>query len=42
MIDAGKFLEAQQMDIDNVRSLFGNKYDDAIPVMLEYTKTLKF
>ena len=40
LIDSGKFLEAQQMDIDNVRSLFGNKYDDAIAEMLDYTKTI--
>ncbi len=40
LIDKGLFREAQQMDIDNVRTLFGNKYDDAIQQMLEYTNEL--
>lgn len=40
LIDKGLFREAQQMDIDNVKSLFGNKYDGAIKQMLEYTNEL--
>ena len=28
--------EAIQMDIDDIRRLFGNKYDAAIEQMLEY------
>ena len=40
LIDKGLFREAQQMDIDNVRTLFNNKYDDAIQQMLEYTDEL--
>ena len=40
LIDKGLFREAQQMDIENVRALFGNKYDEAIQQMLEYTEKL--
>lgn len=40
LIDKGLFREAQQMDIDDVRALFGNKYDDAIQQMLKYTDEL--
>ena len=40
LIEKGLFSEAQQMDIDNVRDLFGNKYDEGIKQMLEYTKKL--
>ena len=40
LIDKGLFREAQQMDIENVRALFGNKYDEAIQQMLEYTEEL--
>lgn len=40
LIDKGLFREAQQMDIENVRELFGNKYDEAIQQMLEYTEEL--
>jgi len=35
LIKQGKFGEAIQMDIDNVRELFGNKYDEAIREMIE-------
>lgn len=38
LIDAGKFKEAQQMDIDDIRSKFGNKYDAAISEMQQYSK----
>lgn len=40
LIDSGKFKEAQQMDIDDIRSKFGDKYDDAIKEMEEYTDKL--
>ena len=42
LIVAGKFEEAQQMDFDDLRQLFGNKYDDAIKQCQEYTKTIKY
>jgi filamentous hemagglutinin len=35
LIDQGRLREAIQMDIDDIRSLFGNKYDEAIRQMLE-------
>jgi len=34
LIDQGKFDDAIQMDIDNVRGLFGNKYDEGILQMI--------
>jgi hypothetical protein len=37
LIDQGKFREAQQMDIDDARQRFGDKYDEAIQEMLDYT-----
>ncbi|UZQ51248.1 hypothetical protein [Clostridium kluyveri] len=40
LIDQGKFEEAQQMDIGDVRTKFKDKYDDAIQQMLDYTKEL--
>ena len=40
LMDKGLFREVQQMDIENVRALFGNKYDEAIQQMLEYTEKL--
>ena len=40
LIDQGKFEEAQQMDVDNVRELFGDKYDNGIQQMIDYTKRL--
>jgi multidrug efflux pump subunit AcrA (membrane-fusion protein) len=40
LIKEGKFKEAQRMDIDDVRSKFGNKYDDQIRKMQEYTDSL--
>jgi hypothetical protein len=40
LISEGKFREAQQMDIDDVRSKFGDKYDEGIQQMLDYTDTL--
>lgn len=41
LIINGKWEEAQQMDIEDLRSKFGNKYDDQIKQMLAYDKTLK-
>jgi len=40
LIDAGRFSEAQQMDINDARQKFGDQYDEGIDQMLEYTKTL--
>lgn len=41
LIKQGKFDEAQKMDIDDIRSKFGAKYDQEIEEMLEYTKKLR-
>jgi len=41
LIEKGNFKEAMQMDIDDIREKFGNKYDDAISQMLEYVETIK-
>lgn len=41
LIEQGKFREAMQMDIDDIRDKFGNKYDDAINEMLEYVNQLE-
>ncbi len=41
LIDEGKFDEAVQMDIDDIREKFGDKYDDAINEMLAYIDELK-
>lgn len=41
LIDKGKFREALQMDIEDIRSKFGNKYDNAISQMLEYVDKLE-
>lgn len=40
LLNQGKLNEAMQKDIDDIRSKFGNKYDNAIKEMVEYTKTL--
>lgn len=40
LIQRGDFKGAQQMDINDVRSKFGEKYDNAINQMLDYSKTL--
>jgi len=40
LIDQGKVHEAVQMDIDDLRSKFGNKYDSAIKEMESYLNTL--
>lgn len=36
----GKLMEAIQMDVDDIRGKFGNKYDDAIKQILDYADTL--
>ncbi len=40
LLNEGKLEEAVQMDIDDIRSKFGNKYDDAIEQLQDYVKTL--
>ncbi len=40
LLQQGKLMDAIQMDIDDIRSKFGNKYDPAIEEMLEYARTL--
>lgn len=37
LIEKGKFREAQKMDIDDIRDKFGDKYDEAIDKMTDYT-----
>jgi filamentous hemagglutinin len=34
LIKQGRFMDAVQMDIEDIRSKFGGKYDDAIEEML--------
>ncbi|WP_425510749.1 hemagglutinin repeat-containing protein [Xanthomonas cassavae] len=34
LLEQGRLMEAQQMDIDDIRSKFGSKYDDAIKQMV--------
>lgn len=41
LIDQGKFREALQNDIDDIRSKFGDKYDEAISQMMEYVDKLE-
>lgn len=41
LIAQGKFNEALQMDIDDLRDKFGDKYDDAIVEMLDYVDRLE-
>lgn len=40
LVSEGLFKEAQQMDIDDIRLKFGNKYDTSIQEMKDYTNTL--
>ena len=42
LIKQGKFKEAQQMDVDDVRSKFGSKYDQGIEQMRDYTNKEDF
>jgi len=41
LINAGKFMEAQKMDIDDIRRNFGDKYDHYIAQALKHTKHLQ-
>ena len=40
LLEQGRLMEAIQMDVNDIRSRFGNKYDDAIQQMLDYAKTV--
>lgn len=40
LIDAGRFRDAQQMDINEIRAKFGSKYDEALKQMVDYTNTI--
>ncbi len=40
LVQAGRYHEAIQMDIDDIRSKFGHKYDEAIRQMLEYAESI--
>ena len=40
LIENGHFLDAVQMDIDDIHDKFGDKYDDAIDEMLDYVNQL--
>lgn len=40
LIDQGKFREAVEMDLQDIRSQFGNKYDKGIKEMLDYIDSL--
>ena len=40
LVDQGHFREALQMDIDDIHSKFGDKYDEAIEEMLKYVDKL--
>lgn len=41
LIEAGRFRDAIQMDIDDIKEKFGDKYDDAIAEMMEYVDQLE-
>ena len=41
LINSGKFMEAQKMDIEDIRGKFGTKYDQYINQAVEHTKKLK-
>ena len=41
LIQQGRFEAALQMDIDDIRSKFGSKYDEAMQQMLEYVETIR-
>lgn len=40
LIKEGKFEEAQQMDIDDVQSKFGDKYNEGIKQIKDYTEKI--
>lgn len=41
LIESGDFDKALQMDIDDIQSKFGDKYDDAISEMKDYIEEMK-
>ena len=41
LISEGKFREAIQMDIDDIKEKFGDKYDDAIAELMDYVDELE-
>lgn len=41
LVSEGKFKEALQMDIDDIKDKFGDKYDKAIEELKEYTAKLE-
>lgn len=41
LIDQGKFREALQNDIDDIRSKFGDKYEEGISQVMEYVDKLE-
>ncbi len=41
LVEQGEFRKAQKMDIDDIHSKFGSKYDEGIKEMLEYDKKLE-
>jgi len=41
LIEQGKFREAFEMDVEDIREKFGDKYDDAIAEAREYVNTLE-
>lgn len=41
LIESGRFRDAIQMDIDDIKDKFGDKYDDAIAEMMEYVDQLE-
>lgn len=41
LIQQGQFMDAVQMDIDDLRSKFGSQYDEGIQQMLEYVETIR-
>jgi hypothetical protein len=41
LIDKGKYREAQQMDIEDIKEKFGDKYNEGIKEMNEYTDRLE-
>jgi filamentous hemagglutinin len=40
LLEEGRLMDAIQMDINDIRSKFGNKYDEGIKQMLEYASKL--
>ncbi|MEA9491091.1 hypothetical protein [Xanthomonas campestris] len=40
LLDQGRLMDAVQMDVDDIRAEFGNKYDGHIQQMIDYAKTL--